>query len=185
MEVKNEEWRTVAGYEGLYEVSNMGNVRSTRSGKLLKPSLNNSGYSVIHFYDHQNFKAFTIHRLVAMAFIPNPCGKRTVNHIDGDKTNNRADNLEWATYSENHKHAYKTGLKGVSDKQRKAASDTGKRTCELNRRKTPVIKMWLGGETFYESAHEAARDICGDPSPIIRCCKGKKKTYKGCEWKYA
>lgn len=180
-----EVWKPIVGFEGLYEVSNKGRVRSIRRNALVKAQPTVGGYLEVHCYNHQKYKIFTIHRLVATAFIPNPQGKRTVNHIDGNKKNNCVENLEWATYSENHKHAYRTGLKKVSDKQRMAASATGTRTCLLNRKKTPVIKICsTGEEIFYESAHEAARKVSGDPSPIIRCCKGKKKTYKGYEWKY-
>lgn len=186
----NEEWRPVVGFEGKYFVSNLGNVkgivRSGSSGDMLKPIPNKFGYLSVHLYDHPRNKAFLIHRLVATAFIPNPENKRTVNHIDGNKLNNCVSNLEWATYSENHKHAYRIGLKKPSDKQRAVASKIGKRTCEMNRPRTPVVCVKDNGEEqFFVSAHEGARYVRGDASPIIRCCKGKKKTYKGCRWKYA
>lgn len=185
-----EIWKPIEGYEGIYSVSNLGNikgvVRPGSSGALLKPVKNHFGYLTVHLYSHPKNRGFLIHRLVAKAFIPNPENKKTVNHIDGNKENNMVENLEWATYSENHKHAYRMGLKKVSDKQRAAASITGTRTCALNRPKRPVnMTRADGSKKYFESAHEAARFVKGDPSPIIRCCKGKKKTYKGCTWEYA
>lgn len=185
-----EIWKPVVGFEGVYCVSNLGNikgvVRSGSTGELLHPQINNNGYMMVHLYDHPKHKVTTVHRVVAMAFIPNPENKRTVNHIDGNKKNNRADNLEWATHRENHRHAYKAGLKVTTDKQKATLSAIGKRTCALNRPKAPVIMEDCNENSMYfESAHEAARFVSGDPSTIIRCCKGKKKTYKGYTWKYA
>ena len=189
-DMNGEEWRPVVGFENVYMVSNYGNVkgviRSGSTGNILKPSTNGSGYLSVGLYNHPYHRTCTVHRLVAMAFIPNPENKRTVNHIDGNKRNNRADNLEWATHGENHRHAYRTGLKVTTERQRAAVSATGKRTCEMNRMKTPVFMINKDGlKTRFVSAHEAARFVKGDPSPIIRCCKGKKKTYKGCTWEYA
>lgn len=184
-----EIWKDIKGYEGIYQVSNKGNVRGVvrpgSSGQILTPIKSSHGYYGVMLYNHRKYKHATIHRLVAEAFIPNPEGKRTVNHMDGDKGNNAVSNLEWMTHGENHKHAYRTGLKKVSEKQRVAASITGKRTCELNRRKTPVMSFADGLVCEYSSAHEAARQVGGSASPIIACCRGKKATYKGRVWKYA
>lgn len=118
-----EEWRAVVGFEGFYEVSSHGNVRSvdrqvncsrgtkTRlwRGKLLNKLLGGPGYHQVSLSCYgQTYKVY-IHRLVADAFIENR--NETVNHIDGDKLNNKVENLEWITYSENNKHAFKLGLK--------------------------------------------------------------------------
>ena len=124
-----EEWKDVVGYEGLYQVSNTGKVRSIdrmltyRNGVVVfakgkelyftatKPTKRhpNIRYSVQLWKDNRA-RLFSVHRLVAIAFIPNPEGKPTVNHIDGNPMNNNVENLEWATYSENEKHAYRMGL---------------------------------------------------------------------------
>lgn len=119
-----EIWVDVKGYEGCYEVSSYGNVRSLervvvkKNGvaqhvkrKILKPIKNEFGYLRVNLYKEDfKMKCTRVHRLVAMSFIPNPENKKTVNHNDGYKQNNRIENLEWATCSENCIHAYATGL---------------------------------------------------------------------------
>lgn len=94
------EWRSVAGYEGLYEVSNTGLVKGLKSNKVLKPIVLKNGYLQVNLCKNNEPKKFLVHRLVATAFIPNPKNKPTVEHIDGKKTNNHIDNLCWATKSE-------------------------------------------------------------------------------------
>lgn len=108
-----EIWKDVEGYNGVYQVSNFGEVRNvTRHNHLLKPSYGN-GHAYGHVSLSRNGKmtCCLVHRLVAIAFVENPDGKREVNHIDGNKRNNHASNLEWVTPSENHIHALKTGLR--------------------------------------------------------------------------
>lgn len=118
-----EEWRAVVGYEGLYEVSNQGQVRSVNRsrkgrydcsarvrGQMLKP-INQNGYLLATLRKGGIQKHYRIHRLVADAFIPNENPERNrVNHIDGDKSNNNVTNLEWCTYRENAIHAINNGL---------------------------------------------------------------------------
>lgn len=108
-----EIWKEVIGYEKYFLVSNLGDIYSKRSGKKLKQHTNHNGYKVfatkIGGRLGENF-CFRIHRLVAMAFIDNPENKGIVNHIDGDKSNNRVENLEWVTACENAQHALEIGL---------------------------------------------------------------------------
>lgn len=111
-----EEWRPVVGYEGLYAVSNHGRVMRTKDSRHMgKGAINTarirSGYWAVTLFSHGSRKSFSVHRLVARAFLGEPTA-RTVNHIDGNKLNNHADNLEYATYTENMRHAFKTGLYG-------------------------------------------------------------------------
>ena len=119
----NEEWKPIKNHENEYEISNLGRVRSLdryiksansktglqfKKGQILKQKLNKvNGYMMIILWKDNKQKGYNIHRLVAEHFLPIKEGKNTVNHIDGDKTNNRVDNLEWVSYGENLAHAYK------------------------------------------------------------------------------
>jgi len=108
-----EIWKDIKGYEGLYQISNLGNVKSLfRYKKTLKPFFRKQYFSV-NLSKNNNFKTFTVHRLVAENFIINPENKLQVNHIDGNKLNNNIDNLEWNTAKENTNHALLLGLKKV------------------------------------------------------------------------
>lgn len=116
-----EIWKPIKGYEGIYEISNFGKVKSIRyfnhvnnkiysREKMLKLSLNEKGYFRVGLYKSGKEIKFKVHRLVAENFIPNPNKYNEVNHIDGNKQNNCVDNLEWCTHSHNIKEAVKLGL---------------------------------------------------------------------------
>ncbi len=119
------EWKSVPGYEEEYQISNTGLIKSlarvvksnstnhwyTKSEKLLKPEIMNSGYYRVQLLKNGIINRFLVHRLVAKVFIPNPLDKPEVNHKDGNKLNNHVENLEWVTISENKKHALATGLR--------------------------------------------------------------------------
>lgn len=118
-----EVWKDILGYEGLYQVSNQGRVRSLDhivktkrnkdmliKGKVKTISIGKGGYCVVSLQHKDSKKLFQVHRLVAQSFISNIQNKPEVNHIDGDKTNNCIDNLEWVTSSENIQHAIDNGL---------------------------------------------------------------------------
>ena len=102
--MSEEKWNPVKGYEGIYEVSDVGNVRNAKTLKVLKLTTNSKGYAQVHLYSgtHSSRKAKVVHRLVAEAFIPNPYNKPLIDHINGDKTMNVVSNLRWATPSENN-----------------------------------------------------------------------------------
>ena len=112
-----ELWKDIEGFEG-YQVSNQGNIRSLKGKepKILKPYDNGYGYLYINLYKNNKMYAKRVHKLVAEAFIPNTEeGKTEVNHINGNKTDNRLINLEFVSRSENIKHSYETGLKFTND----------------------------------------------------------------------
>ena len=116
-----EIWKDIKNYEGIYQVSNLGRVRSltrkvktfngfrTTKGQLLKPLKTNRNYFRVDLKQNQKDKYVSIHRLVAEAFIPNPNNYPVINHIDGNTSNNIVNNLEWCTQSHNIKEAYKVG----------------------------------------------------------------------------
>ena len=122
---REEKWRAIAGFEGYYEVSNFGDVRSVdrtvpregtrgdmlRKGQVRKPHVTPKGYLRVQLTQGGEPRSFQVHRLVAEAFIPNPENKPEVNHRNGNKRDNYLGNLEWATSSENMTHAYALGLK--------------------------------------------------------------------------
>lgn len=123
-EIDDELWKDIAGFEGIYQISNKGRVKSldryTSDGKrlksqIIKQSINNKNdYSRILLFNYGKHTAFRVHRLVAEHFISNIDNLPCVNHINGIKTDNSVENLEWCTYSENNKHAYnKLGKKGA------------------------------------------------------------------------
>ena len=120
-----EEWRDIPGYEGLYQVSNLGRIRSLidkkydlnekvvkiiNREKMLKQNLTKKGYCNVKLYKNGKGETYKIHRLVAETFIPNPENKPQVNHIDGNKQNNCVSNLEWNTNEENFNNAIKINL---------------------------------------------------------------------------
>ena len=184
-----EVWKDVPEFEGRYQVSTLGRVRSVSrkvynhtgyinlKGRVLKTRHNAKGYVVIDIKKENGIRKFcVVHRLVAQAFIPNPENKPQINHIDGDKTNNCVDNLEWCTNSENQIHAYKTGLNYVTGR----AGRKKRSVCQIDINTGEVINV-------YESINEAARSVgCRNPSNIGLCCRGVygRKTVCGYEWKY-
>ena len=168
-----------------YEVSNLGRVRRGKFvRKLTKVSC---GYLQVGLYNHCRHRRYYVHRLVAMAFLPNEDLSLDVNHIDGDKTNNRVDNLEWCTRSENHKHAYRIGLKKTTEKQREVARITGLHTKNLVPQKRKPVACFKNGECVkkfarvHDAFHWLGRTICG---VISKCCRGEVKSYLGYEWRY-
>lgn len=177
-----EEWRDIKGYEGRYQVSNLGRVRSwvCSRGKRKSPwrmrgKIDRYGYQVVCLSLNGKSHHLPVHRLVALAFIPNLDNKETVNHRSGDKLDNRAQNLEWATRSEQELHKYRV----------LGCTPLGFSKEYMEKRKRKVLCVETGAE--YESAAEAQRNnpICNSSS-ILKVCKNKKhhKTVHGLHWRY-
>ena len=180
-----EEWLFVVGTEE-YEVSSLGNVRSVprtisnsdgrsreEDGRTLKFVKNKRGYFSVAIYYNKNRRYMYVHRLVAMAFIPNPENKRTINHKDGIKTNNCVDNLEWNTDSENAIHAFKHKLRHIGSGAE-------------NHTSIPVIQMSMDGAyiTEHVNIREAERQTGAWNQNISKVCKGLLKSTGGYKWKY-
>jgi hypothetical protein len=105
----------IQGYESKYAITDDGNIFSYHKGDIVNPVINSRGYYIVPLYKDGKRKNVRIHRLIAIHFIPNQNKLPEVNHIDGNKLNNRPDNLEWCTRSENMQHAYSTGLARVGE----------------------------------------------------------------------
>lgn len=137
-----EVWKDIAGYEKLYQVSNLGNIKSIAKNIVLATQDNGKGYRNVMLYKDGQAKRVYVHRLVAKAFLPGGQAKH-VNHIDGNKANNKSDNLEWVTMSENMQHAYANGLA---------------KQYERSGKKNPASRIVIDIETgvFYETMKEVA-----------------------------
>ena len=158
-------------YEGLYQVSNFGNVMSlnyyrSRKPGLLIPVKNKDGYLQVTLCKDRKKKTFLIHRLVGETFLENPNNLPEINHKDEDKTNNRADNLEWCTSE------YNLNYGTINERIAKALSK-------------PVLQFSLTGEFIREwpSTMECNRNGFRQ-SAVARCCRGEKPQYKGFIWRY-
>ena len=155
----------IEGFEN-YEVSNLGKIRNIKSGRTLKPSLNQSGYLGLRLCGHDKRKYLLLHRILATAFIDNPEGKPQVNHIDENKLNNDLNNLEWCTARENATHGTRT-----------------KRSAE--KRSIEVIQLDLDGNVLnvFKSMKQAGQETGVDAGDISRCCNGKLKRAGHFKWR--
>lgn len=118
-----ENWKDIPNYEGLYMISDLGNVKSLYSSKILKPSIDRYGYARFSATKNKKQKTLRIHRLVGELFIDNPSNLPQLNHKDGIKSNNKKDNLEWSTDSDNKLHAYANGLMTGGNEHSKLRKD--------------------------------------------------------------
>ena len=161
-----EEWKDVKGYEGRYQVSNKGRVKSLNykrqgSESILKPHAATCGYLTVNLRVSGKTKILYVHRLVAEAFIPNPNGHKVVHHIDENTHNNKISNLIWMDEGEHHSMHTTRNL--------------SKRVCQYTL-DGELVKIW-------NSTAECGRNGYSD-THISRCCNGKRKTHKGFKWVY-
>lgn len=186
-----EKWKPIRGYEGLYEISNFGHVKSLKrvigykyKGKrvwkerLLSICPNGSGYLVVALYKNGKRKMFSVHRLVADAFVPNPNHYDIVNHKDENPLNPHADNLEWCDFSYNNSYGTKIDRQkqhlDYKKLNKQAIAVTSKRVCQLS----------LDGELMRIWNSQAEAEKYGFSSKqISACCVGKHLTHKGYKWK--
>ena len=176
----NEEiWKDIEGYEGIYQISNYGRVKSLErwvkigdNKRIIKSGIrtikiNNSGYNIISLFKDGKEKTCLIHRLVAEAFIPNPENLPEINHKDENKTNNRVDNLEWCTHEYNTKHG--TRIERMGLKHRK-----------------PVVQLNANNEIIgiFDGAVSAGEKLNIDRRGISKCCRNPKLSLKGHRFKF-
>lgn len=181
-----EVWKDIPGYEGLYQVSNHGNVRSLNWRNLgytrnLYLKEHNRGYRHVELIKNGKRKAFTVHRLVAMVFIPNPNNYPVINHRDEDKTNNVVENLEWCTKSYNakyssdrHSYAYKRGRR---KNPHRAWKYGGRKIVQLTLDDI-FVKEW-------SDIIAIKRTNFSNSWSITQCCHGNRKTAYGFKWRFA
>lgn len=173
-----EEWRDIIGFEGFYQVSNLGRVKRIKSGsgtqpeRILRPRINRGYYRVNLSKNNHPFDK-RIHRLVAEAFIPNPENKPEVDHIDGNVQNNNVDNLRWVTPKENMQN----------EKTKDVLCHRKKRYGEKNHSSIPIICEEL--QTLFWGANEAQRVTGIWQQSICKVLKGKRNTAGGFHWRYA
>lgn len=160
-----EVWKNVEGFEGLYEVSNLGSIRGQRG--LLKISTQRNGYKYVTLRKDGKQYHSLIHRLVAQNFIPNPNGYPEVNHISEDKEDNSVTNLEWCTHKYNHN--YGTGHIRTAKKQ-------GRKVAQLS----------LDGKVIqiFDSVRQASRTVNKSHKDIYNVCRGLRHTSSGYRWEY-
>lgn len=148
--------RQIKGFEN-YTVSEKGDVFSTITNKQLRQRISKQGYAYVNLYNSEGRKTKKIHRLVAETFIKNPNNYTQVNHKDGDKLNNRVNNLEWCTASYNTQHAYDNGLINLdTEAHRRAARENGKK---YRSRKIKLIDLKLNKVYVFESATQCSEEM--------------------------
>lgn len=168
-----EQWKDIKGYEGLYQVSNLGRVKSFYNGKeQIMKGAKRRGYPSVKLTKDKKEKWWTIHRLVAEAFIPNPDNLPMINHKNEIKTDNRVENLEWCTAKYNTNYGSRN--EKVSNKRK---NDSQSKT---------VFQYTLDGEFIkeYPSLGEIKRQLGYDKGNIAACCNGKYKKAYGFIWHY-
>lgn len=191
-----EIWKDIKGYEGLYQVSNIGNVKSLNRvlkridnkkcsirEKILKPNLEKKGYQSVKLCYLKNSKMFKVHRLVAEAFIPNIENKPQINHKNLNKQDNKITNLEWCTAKENIIHAAKRGL--LSRKPTKKQIEIFTKMAKNN--VINVCQYDLNGNFIkrWNSIRDVERALKINNANITSVCKNKRKNAGGFIWKYS
>lgn len=188
-----EIWKDVKGYEGLYQISNLGNLISIKHN-YIKPIITykNQRYLRNNLWKNGKCKTFSIHRLVAEAFLPNPNNLPVVNHKDGNKLNNNVKNLEWCTQSHNVKESYRLGLQKISTPPMKENYTPWNKGKKMSRDyisknySTKKVNQYTLNNDFikcWESITKAEKEL--KITHISMCCRGKRKSAGNYIWRYA
>jgi len=190
-----QKWKSINGYEGLYEVSNFGEIRSLDrqvmhkhtgcrkiKGRIKKLMIDRDGYPVVKLSKNGKKCHFGVHRLVATAFIENPLELPQVNHKDGIKTNNHSSNLEWVTCSENAIHAFGLGLRKSSWIGK--GSMKGRFGADHNQAKAVIQKTMDGVFVRRYAFIKDAKKYGFQPTHIGACAKGKIPHHRKFKWEY-
>lgn len=185
--MENEIWRDIVGFEGRYQVSNWGNVKSLNYrnrgfSKNLTPKTNNRGYLWVELIKYKKRKCFLIHRLVAQAFVDNPNGFEFVNHKDEKPSNCNANNLEWCNRSYNAKYSINRHPERYKNTKRK-----GKKRTNIKYEKHLINQLSLDGSFLksWNSFWEIGKEFNYRTSSLKECCEGKRKTAYGYKWEFA
>lgn len=194
--MKKEYWRPIVGYEGLYEVSSLGRVKSlnyrrTGKEKILNPG-NNDGYLHVNLCKNGEIQSKLVHQLVVEAFIPNPENKPFIDHINTIRNDNRVENLQWVTSKENAnnpitKQHYSESKKGEKNPffGKVYTEEEKRKLFEIQPIKKNVVCLKDNKVIkFYLSLHAVEKDGFQIPN-VIACCKGRIKSHKGYNWRYA
>lgn len=194
---ETEIWKDIPEYEGLYQVSNMGNVKSlnyNHIGKegILKLSKSKKGYLYVILCKNGKRKNFQVHRLVAQTFLKNNNNFPCVNHKDENPSNNYVDNLEFCTYLYNNNYGTKRERLSKAKKGKFHTEETKQKISEATKGKPhykerkPILQYTLLGEfvRYWDSAKSASIELNINRGNIVSCCKGKRKSSGGYLWKY-
>ncbi len=180
-----EIWKPISGYN--YSISSLGRIRNDNTGKILKPWLSSCGYPMATLWNNGKSCKRPIHRLIAIAFIPNPDNKPCVDHINTIIDDNRVENLRWVTMQENTRNPitlarlHRTTFKPGDDNPKTMTGKFG----ISNPCSRPVFQL-KNGKTIdlFSCAREAMRETGIDCGSITKCCRGQRKSAGGYQWRY-
>lgn len=165
-----EIWKDIEGFEGIYQVSNLGRIKSLKFGKEKIRKIHNNGFkNTVTLCKNGKFKNYKVHQLVAQAFIPNPDNRTEIDHIDTNTSNNRVENLRWVTHKENMNNP-------LTKEKLLKNCPTAKPILQFTK-EGKLIRKW-------KSAKDIERELGYSNADISKCCNGKQKTCGGYKWHF-